>query len=127
LPFGNQSRSVGVFFEGAPYAPTIASGEAMTSEEWACCVLPSPPTPPSPRCHGGEGGRGRRMLRKDGEDMQASSCIEDGWNERIVEKESTMMHKKTYSPCEWQPSVSLSTQRFRERPRGEGGTRSVGG
>ncbi len=61
------------------------------------------------------------MLRKDGEGLQTFPCIEDGWNERIVEKESTMMHKKTSSPCGWWYSFPLSTQRFLERPRGEGG------
>ncbi len=89
---------------------------------------PSPPSPPLPatlRC-GGEGGEERsslqkRNIRKDGEGLQTLPCIEDGWNERIEEKENETMHKKTDLPHDLSCSFPLSTQRFLERPRGEGG------
>ncbi len=80
------------------------------------------PQPPSPRDaalrrRGGE----KRNIRKDGEGLQTLPCIEDGWNERIEEKEKETMHKKTDNPHDLSYSFPLSTQRFLERPRGEGG------
>ncbi len=85
-------------------------------------LTPHPPSPPLPatlRC-GGEGGE-KRNIRKDGEGLQTLPCIEDGWNERIEEKEKETMHKKTDNPHDLSYSFPLSTQRFLERPRGEGG------
>jgi hypothetical protein len=61
------------------------------------------------------------MERADGEGLQASPCTEGGWSERMEEKEENAMHKCTDSPHELYCSPTLSTQRFLERPRGEGG------
>ncbi len=47
--------------------------------------------------------------------------MDSGWNERMVEKANTAMHKKTDLPYKWCDFHPLYTQRFLERPRGEGG------
>ncbi len=88
-------------------------------------LTPPPPSPPAPlsprRCAAEARGGEKRNIRKDGEGLQTLPCIEDGWNERIEEKEKETMHKKTDNPHDLSYSSPLSTQRFLERPRGEGG------
>jgi hypothetical protein len=45
------------------------------------------------------------MERADGEGLKTLSCIEDGWNKGMEEKENEAMHKYTDSPHELYCSV----------------------